>query len=1043
LSATPFLNEAMSQLPSGTVTFLMTDVEGSTRQWESHQQDMRVATETLNEILYNAIERANGSRPEEQGEGDSVVGAFSRATDAVSCALDIQQTLHNERWPDEISIRVRIGIHTGEVQLRGQRNYFGPPLNRCARLRGLAHGGQTLVSLATEQLVRGSLPKGAYLRDLGPQRMKDLSQPERVFQLCHSDLPDEFPPLRSLEGLPNNLPVQLTSFVGREGDMADVRNLISASRLVTLTGAAGCGKTRLAVQVAADLVDEFEDGVWFVDLAAITDPALVPHTTAAALTVQEEPRRPMLETLIDHLRSRRILLLFDNCEHLLAACTELAGALLKTCPNMVIVATSREPLGVAGETSWRVPSLPIPKPNGQVSQDELIEHEGTRLFMERALAVASDFRVDRDEAIAVGQICRRLDGIPLAIELAAAHVDVLTCEQIASRLDDQFRILTGGARTALERQQTMRAAVEWSYELLSDSEREVLDRLSVFVGGFSLEAAEEVCAESSDSSDVLRLLSSLVRKSLVISERRPHAVRYRLLETIKQYARDRLRESGEGAEVRARHKDWYIGLAKRAEPELTEGGKQAEWMALLEEEHDNLRAALEWSVSEKDPEPAALLSSALYWFWYVRGYAGEGRRWFSRVIERSEQLPQDLRAKVLNAAGTLAWAHHDHKAAIPLLEESLEIRRKLDDQNGVAQSQGILGNVHDSLGDDEKAARFWQESLEIRRRTGEKRGAAAVLGNLANLKTRAGDFEGALKSYEEGLTLNREVGDRHNEALVLFNTGNVWGAQDEHAKARHYYEESLGIARELGASQLTLFCLALLGNLAFNQGDYEAARTYWQESGEMSGQAEQVFGETITRAALAYLDGNYEEGRKLCERAAAVSRESGEKGSTALSLTWAAYCAEGQDDRDGARTYLNEALEIARAISPGAERGELLGLARLALADHDYQQAATFAREALPLCRDHRDRQGLSFALQAIAAAVAGLGDLDRGARLYGAGDRILVEIGAQIFPHMRPAFERSVASLREALGTETFEARWQEGKSMSLEAAIDLAMSN
>ena len=1032
----------MPKLPTGTVTFLMTDVEGSTRQWEAHPDKMRLATERLNEILYNAIERGAGSRPEEQGEGDSVVAAFSRASDAVASALDLQQKLAKEVWPDGIALQVRMGIHTGEVQLRGDRNYFGPPLNRCARLRDLAHGGQILVSSATEQLVRGSLPEGAHLRDMGPQGMKDLSQPERVFQLLHPDLPDEFPPLQSLEVLQNNLPVQLTSFIGREEEMQEIQRLISVSRLVTLTGAAGCGKTRLAVQVAANLADEFDDGVWFVNLAAVTDPALVPHTTAASLSVQEEPRRAIVETLIDHMRDRRLLVIFDNCEHLLAACTELAGVLLKSCPKLAIVATSREPLGVEGETSWRVPSLAIPQLESQGSPDELIQYEGTRLFMERALAVASDFRADSDEAAAVSQICRRLDGIPLAIELAAAHVDVLTCEQIASRLDDQFRILTGGARTALERQQTMRAAVEWSYELLTDSERLVLNRLSVFVGGFSLEAAEEVCAdEPVESSDVFRLLSSLVRKSLVISERRRHAVRYRLLETIMQYARDRLRESGEGAKVRSRHRDWFLELAERAEPELMEGGKQARWMALLEEEHDNLRAALEWCADDDDPAPMARLSAALHRFWYVRGYAGEGRRWFKRALERREQLPPQLVAKALLGAGSLAWAHHDHRAALPVLNESLEIRREMDDIRGIAQSLAILGNVHSSLGDNDSAASLWQESLEIGRRIDDKRGTAAVLANLAFLTAGKGNFEEALKSFEESVAVTQEVGDRHNEALGLFNIGAIWNAQDEYAKSRHYYEEALRIGRELGASELTLTALGYLGDTAFNQGDYEAARNWWEESLDMSHPAEHVWGESITRGTLAYLSARYEEGRRWCEKAAAVSREAGEKRPLEFSLRWASQCAMGEGDAVSARTYLEEAFEVARSLEPDSERLELLALAEVAQAENDFQRAAEFAREALPMAHVRRDRQGMGFALQAIGAAEAGLGDLDRAAQLYGAGQRVLDEIGAQLYPHMRPAFETSVSSLTEALGREKFEELWESGRSMSLEDAIDLAL--
>lgn len=1034
----------MNELPKGTVTLLMTDVEGSTRQWEAHAKSMQKAMDRHNEILHAAVGRAGGSRPEEQGEGDSVLAAFARASDAVACALDIQRALKRESWPLETPIRVRIGIHTGEVELRGERNYYGPALNRGARLRALAHGGQTLVSLTTEQLVRGSLPEGAHLRDLGPQRLKDLSLPERVFQLNHPDLPGDFPPPLSMESLPNNLPVQLTSLVGRENEMNEVRHLIATSRLVTLTGAAGCGKTRLAVQVAADLVDEFEDGVWFVDLAAITDPTLVPHTTAGALSVQEESHRSVLETLIDHLRGRNLLLILDNCEHLLAACTDLAQALLKSCPNLAIMATSREPLGVGGETSWRVPSLSVPGPNGQTSSDELIDLAGPRLFIERALAVASDFRIDRDEATAVGQICRRLDGMPLAIELAAAHVDVLTCEQIASMLDDQFRILTGGARTALERQQTMRAAVEWSYELLSDAERAVLNRLSVFVGGFSLEAGEDVCAGGTiESSHVFDLLTSLVRKSLVTSERRPHAHRYRLLETIKQYARDRLRESGEGAEVRIRHRDWCLSLAERAESELWEGGQQTEWLARLEEEHDNLRAALEWSASDEDPEPVARLAAALTRFWYVRGYAGEGGRWFARALERGESFPPALRAKTLDGAGWLAWARHDHKAAIPLLEEALSTRKEIGDEKGVAETLNVLGNVRSSLGDSREARDFWEESLHIRRRIGDKRGAAAVLGNLAGLTAAEGYFEQAMKSYEEALAINREVGDRHNEAMMLFAVGNIWNAQDENATARSYYEQALASARELGARQLISYCLGLIGGIAFTQGDYDSARTLWEELAEISRETEQVWGETLTLGALAYLDENYAEGRTLCERAAAVSRESGEQGSVVFSLLWAAYCAEGQGDLEGAKAYLEEAISISRRLPGGGERSELIVLGRLAQEERDYKRAAEHAREALPIAREHRDRQGTAFCLQGLAAASQGLGELGRAAQLYGAAERLLEEIGQQIFPHMQAGYEQSVRALRDALGAETFEKEWVEGRSMSLDAALELASAS
>lgn len=1031
----------MSKLPTGIVTFILTDVEGSTRLWEAHPDAMRKAVSRHHEIVHQAIERARGVRPEDQGEGDSVVGAFARATDAIACALDIQLALLKEPWPEAAPIRVRIGIHAGEIELRDERNYYGPTINRCARLRAIAHGGQTLVSRATEQLVRESLPTGSHLRDLGPQRLKDLSEPEHVFQLCHPDLVDEFPPPRSMQVLPNNLPVQLTSFVGRDSEMAEVGTLLTTSRLVTLAGAAGCGKTRLALQVAAEKIDEFEDGVWFVDLAPVTDPALVPHTTADAIGVKEEPRRSILETLTEHLKKRRLLLVLDNCEHVLSACTDLAAALLKSCPNLVIMTTSREPLGVPGETSWRVPSLPTPDVAHSRTLDELTQFDSARLFLDRALASSPDLKVDTNEAAAVGQICRRLDGIPLAIELAAAHTDVLTCEQIDSMLDDHFRILTGGARTALERQQTMLAAVGWSYDLLTEHEQVLLRRLSVFVGGFTLEATEEICAGGPfDTPQIFGLLSSLVRKSLVVSEKRPHAARYRLLETIRQYARDRLHESGEGAPLRTRHRDWYLALAERAEPELLQGGNQAEWLARLEEEHDNLRAALEWSAADEDPEPVVRLAGALWRFWYIRGYAGEGRRWLSQALERSQVLPPTVRAKALNAAGALAWVDHDHKAARPLLAEALSIYRDIGDELGLSRTLNVLGSVAIALGDSNEARTLYGEALENRRRVDDHSGAAVILVNLAYLATSEGDLDGARKSFEEALVIFRQVGNRLVELTTVFNLGGLSMQQSEYAPARVLTEEALAIARELGVRQNLWEVVERLAALALTQGDYEEARHRWEESAQIAHETNEGFGEKFTRGLLAYLAGNYEGGRQLLETAAEISRESGEKHFVAISLLWAAQCAEAEGDLVGARAHFEESLSILRGLASGGVVPALNGLGRLARAEGDYRQAEALHREALPLSQMRGDREGVAWALEGLGAAAAGLGGFERAARLYGAAEWLREVIGAVIYPHLRAGHEESVDSMRTAMSAEAFQEAWEAGRSMSLEEAIEYA---
>lgn len=515
----------MPDLPTGTITFLFTDVEGSTKLWEQYPDTMRPVLTRHDALVEDWVERYDGTVVRPRGEGDSRFAVFVRATDAVVAACAIQQALFSEPWPTSISLRVRVALHTGEADLR-DGDYYGSAVNRCARLRSIGHGGQTLLSQVTYELVRDALPEAVRLSALGSHRLKDLQRPEQVFQLLHPALPDNFPPLKSLDALPNNLPMQLTSFIGRQREMAEVKQLLTNSRLLTLTGAGGCGKTRLGLQVSADLLEEYVDGVWLAELAALTDPMLVPQAVASVLSAREEPGRQQIETLTDFLKLKSLLLVLDNCEHLVAACAQLATALLRFCPNLWILATSREALGIAGETIWRIPPLSLPSAQ-MAPLERLIQYEAVRLFIERATAVLPAFTVTNQNAPAVAQVCYRLDGIPLAIELAAARVKVLTVEQIYDRLDNQFRLLTGGSRTALPRQQTLRGAIDWSYNLLSEAEQALLCRLSVFAGGWTLEAAEAICAgENIDEIEVLDLLTYLADKSLVIVEQQSEEVRY-------------------------------------------------------------------------------------------------------------------------------------------------------------------------------------------------------------------------------------------------------------------------------------------------------------------------------------------------------------------------------------------------------------------------------------------------------------------------------------------------------------------------------------
>ncbi len=475
-----------------TLTFLFTDIEGSTRLWDSQPGAMAPALARHDALLRQSIE-AQGGRVFKT-VGDAFCAAFEAASGATKAALEAQLALGREDWGTLGGLRVRMALHTGEAELR-EGDYFGPPLNRVARLLATAHGGQTVMSQTTYDLVRDQPPAGANLQDLGEHRLKDLERPERVYGLLHPDLLGDFPPLRSLSGLPNNLPQQVTSFVGRERETPEVERLLRASRLLTLTGAGGTGKTRLSLQVAANILEEHPDGAWFVEFAPVSDPDLVPQTVAAALGVREEPGKPITDTLHGYLKDKRLLLVFDNCEHLLDAVARLANAVLRGCPDVRILATSREAMGIGGEQAYRVPSLASPDPKGSYTPESLGQFDAVRLFIDRALLAQSSFAVTNENAPAVAQLCHRLDGIPLAIELAAARVRAMPVEKIAERLDDRFRLLTGGSRTALPRQQTLRAMIDWSYDLLSEKEKTLLRRLSVFAGGWTLEAAEAVCAD--------------------------------------------------------------------------------------------------------------------------------------------------------------------------------------------------------------------------------------------------------------------------------------------------------------------------------------------------------------------------------------------------------------------------------------------------------------------------------------------------------------------------------------------------------------------
>ncbi|MBI3661212.1 tetratricopeptide repeat protein, partial [Candidatus Acetothermia bacterium] len=704
--------------------------------------------------------------------GDAFCAAFKNATDALEAALAAQRALRDEAWSETGPIRVRMALQTGPAEVRvgeytSGEYVSGLTLSRSARLLSAGHGGQILLSLTTQELIRDYLSQGVTLRDMGQRRLKDLIRPEHIFQVVAPDLPTDFAPLKTLDARPNNLPVQVTSFVGRERELAEVKERLKATHVLTLTGLGGTGKTRLSLQAAADLIDDFAHGVWFIELAPLSDPALVPQAVATALGLREEAKRPLVETLIDHLREKQSLLVLDNCEHLIEACARLADSLIRVSPELKILASSREPLRIVGETTYPVPTLPSPNPQQLPSLESFAQFEAVRLFVDRATAVVPSFKVTDQNAPAVAQICHRLDGLPLAIELAAARVKMMAVEKISERLDDRFRLLTGGSRTALPRQQTLQALIDWSYDLLSEPERALWRRLSIFAGGWTLEAAETVCVgESIAEYDVLDLLTQLVDKSLVVMEEKADEGRYRLLETVRHYGYDKLVKAEEVELARNHHLDFFLKFAEEAESKL-QGVEQKAWLNKLETEHDNLRAALAWSLEANEKVERGLQLTGVLWrFWEVRGHFTEGRRWLEEALTKTP-VRTTARASALNGAGNLAFDQGDYAAARSLYQESLTIKRELGDKRGIAASLNNLGNVAYVQGDYVAARSFHQESLTIKRELGDKRGISATLNNLGEVARAQGDYTVARSLYEESLVIRREVGDKRGIAECL------------------------------------------------------------------------------------------------------------------------------------------------------------------------------------------------------------------------------------------------------------------------------------
>jgi predicted ATPase/class 3 adenylate cyclase len=825
----------MKNLPTGTVSFLFTDIEGSTRLAREHPDAMPALLARHDELLKQAIEAYNGFVF--QVAGDSFCAAFQQAEEALHAALQAQRSLHREDWAPA-SLRVRMGIHTGKADLQENGNYSGYlTLSHVQRLMSAASGGQVLLSFATQELVRRVLPEGVSLRDMGVQRLKDLTEPEPIYQLVVADLPSEFPPLKTLNLYEHNLPAQMTSFIGREREMAEILQALRTNRLVTLTGSGGAGKSRLNLQVGMDCLPQFPDGVWLVELAPVSDPALVPQVLLPIFNLREDSHRTVLEILIDYLREKTLLLILDNCEHLIEACAQLSDSLLQACPALRILASSREALGITGEVAYPVPSLSTPNPANLPSIDKLQRMDSIRLFIERAAAVKPGFALTPDNAASLAQICFRLDGIPLAIELAASRAKVLSPEQIAARLDDRFRFLTGGSRTALPRQQTLRATIDWSYSLLSEPEMTLFRRLAVFVGGWTLEAAEAVCGGAVNDVDVLDLLTRLVDKSLVFTEDTGGETRYHRLETIRQYSREKFLETDEVDTVRDRHLDFFVRFAELVDEKL-KSGDQVLWQKRMAAEQDNLRAALEWGLSQ-DPDSALRIAGAANLFWTAGGYSAEGFRWTQRALEQVERSPLPYgmtnehrlvaRARALRGLTRLYLSLGDNANAKRVAEESVALYRQSQDRRGLAFALVILAYPLEFLGERLQAEAALHESYSIARAEGDVYVICRSLNRLARvILALYHDLDLSQGYIEESIRLAREAGLRSQEAQASEILGLIAIQRNNPEAARALLKESVRIYQEIGATFNVILEKSNLAHLERNLGNYADALEYYR-----------------------------------------------------------------------------------------------------------------------------------------------------------------------------------------------------------------------
>lgn len=997
-------------VPAGTVTLLLADIEGSTRLWEERAGEMPQELERLDEIVDGLVGRHGGVRPIEMGEGDSFVAGFALASDAVACALDLQ------RATVDGVLRLRIGVHTGEVQQRKPNLYMGSTINRTARIRDAGHGGQVLLSQTTVEMVHDQLPEDCSLVDVGACRLRDVGRTVHLWQLAHPQLPATFPPLRGLDTWRNNLPVQLTSFVGRQAALRHLHESLELDRALTLTGAGGCGKTRLALQLAAERVDRYAGGTWLVDFAPVNDADAVEMLVADAIGAAPRGGDSAIPAVIDALGAGPALVVLDNCEHLVAECAALVETLLRACKELTVLATSREPLGFAGEVTFRVPSLTAPDRNAVATLETIGEFEAVALFEERARRARSRFCVDESNAGAVADICRRLDGIPLAIELAAARMRVLSPEQILEGLHDRFRLLTGGARTAVPRHQTLQASVEWSYALLLEPERTLLQRLSVFAGGFTLEAAEAVgsggCLEP---HHVFDLLMQLVDKSLVTADEEGANGRFGMLETVRQYAATRLIDSGDATDVRRRHYEFFVGFAVQ-QVETT-----SDYCRRIEPDYDNVRRALQWADDQSDPAELVRLTRRLYGYWALGRRVDEGHLWLRRAVDQAPTPEQ--RGRVLSHFAHVHGMTVSWEEAVPLAHEGVTLARATGRAGTLAWALSQLSNALANTWRTAEAEEALHEAIELAESSGDDHGHAFALFQLGRMLSLS-DPHAALVSLTDADRVAEDVGAEYIQHMSRACMAWAWAELRDFRRSIRLADEAHAGLRAIGDGWFFSSTLAFNAYSKAATGDSAGAE---EALDELAAIAREIGTAIRSSAALgpglvAFVEGRWTE--------AAAHLGSVDGMDLAVSRTQHAI----------ALVLAGEPVSSCgpNESTPWVGRQTALVQAEADLVGGDARSAKDHARDFLlddtplvltPILEVH--------ALQLMAAAAAAIDQHDEAVRLAGAAAGEMARVGISPETMLTTLFTPQIERARDMVGDDRAGTLFDSGAAMGWDEVL------